>query len=450
MSTMPIRGSGWDLYWASVFQWYRARHCIEKESTFSSQRQQSKKHAREEDIAIQAESPYRLLSKSSSSISCSGLSRGQQRTGRWTTEERELVDFLSTRFDKGLLPLPHGIKLNEFLGDMLLCKSSRLTKKMKNAKLSTKSFVLGKSSAQFTTRDRELLSMLQDRFLSSLSSESTRLVLKTNLTKQWRTHFYNVCLQIGYPHAETKAWDESLRELEKRATIAEEVVRNIRRRTTGFSLQYGGGNFVNPNPQHEGGNFVNQNPVSNFIKPEQPRNVMRASDLSATITSVVSYEQKCRSVSQASIVSNEQKSRSISLSQDEVSNIDYGGDCANNLISSRYHGRQLSLSPDISLASIEHKTRRTRSFSEDFDAFFDALNEETNGVDDNYKGKITTAVSTEFSKGSDVVLSANSSPSTTATVKILQIPTMPRVQFGTKGLSCLSSHNELHTRRNRR
>ena len=349
------------------------RHNLEK--------QQGRKHAREEDIEIQAESPYLLLSNGNSSISCSGLSRGQQRTGRWTNEESALVEFLVTTFDQGLLPLPHGIKLNEFLGDMLLCKSSRLTKKMKNAKLSTRSFVLGKPCAQFTTEDREKLSMLQENFLASLSSESTRLVLKLNLTKQWRTHFYNICLQIGYPHLQEKAWNSSLQELEKKASRAEEVVRNIRRRKMGLSPQYDGSNFVNPNP------------VFDISKTYQSKIDPKTSDIGTATASIVSNDQKRRSISHVSIVSNEQKSRTISTIEEEGSNVNINddGDYVQNFNSNGHHGRPRALSTDISISSVGQKSGRCRSFSEDFDALLDVLTEETAEVDNSTKGKATTA-----------------------------------------------------------
>mmetsp|Transcript_7546 Transcript_7546/g.18572 ORF Transcript_7546/g.18572 Transcript_7546/m.18572 type:complete len:957 (-) Transcript_7546:1100-3970(-) len=339
------------------------------------EKQQSRKHPREDDIEIQAESPYLLLSNGNSSISCSGLSRGQQRTGRWTNEESALVEFLVTTFDQGLLPLPHGIKLNEFLGDILLCKSSRLTKKMKNAKLSTRSFVLGKPCAKFTAKDREKLSMLQENFLASLTSESTRLVLKLNLTKQWRTHFYNICLQIGYPHLQERAWNSSLQELERRASKAEEIVRSIRRRKMGL------------NPQFNGGNFVNPNPVFEVIKTYQSKIDPKMSDINETIVSNVS---EYRSNSHVSIVSNKQKIRTISTNEEESSNINYDGGVLQNCTSNGHHGRRRTLSTDISISSVGLKTGRSRSLSEDFDALLDVLTEETAEVDNSTKGKATT------------------------------------------------------------
>ena len=70
----------------------------------------------------------------------SAPSSNELRTGRWTAEETIYCDKLAQKFVDGRLPLTEGIKLNEFLSDMLKSKQSRLTKKMKNAKLSSKTF----------------------------------------------------------------------------------------------------------------------------------------------------------------------------------------------------------------------------------------------------------------------------------------------------------------------
>jgi hypothetical protein len=202
-----------------------------------------RKHPRDDEPEkIQAEASYLLLSNAGSSYSSSGLSdREQQRTGRWTDEEIAFVDYLVSAFDRGSLPLPHGIKLNEFLGDMLLCKSSRLTKKMKNAKLSTRSFVLCSPQTQTVRNDFAVLSSLQEKFLMSVPSEPTQLELRFNISKQWRTHFSNLCVQIGYPYLDGKEWIASLEEMERRASNAEEIVRKVRRRRMGLALQTDGG-----------------------------------------------------------------------------------------------------------------------------------------------------------------------------------------------------------------
>mmetsp|Transcript_25374 Transcript_25374/g.37977 ORF Transcript_25374/g.37977 Transcript_25374/m.37977 type:complete len:104 (+) Transcript_25374:300-611(+) len=100
------------------------------------------------------------------------------------------IDHLISAFDQGMLPLPNGIKLNEFLSDLLLCKSSRLTKKMKNAKLSTRLFDISLPDAGGDTAEENknlfcsgTLSRLQKLFLKSVSSEPTKLELQFNMQR---------------------------------------------------------------------------------------------------------------------------------------------------------------------------------------------------------------------------------------------------------------------------
>lgn len=193
----------------------------------------------ETDIAV--ECSYLLLATNRSSCLPSGAEREQQRTGRWTDEEIAFVDYLVMAFDQGQLSLPHGIKLNEFLGEVLICKSSRLTKKMKNAKLSTRSFALGHIPLGAQPIDHRHLSVLQEKFLQSINSEPTQLELRFNVMKQWRTHFSNLCVQVGYPYLDAREWVASLEEMERRAANAEDILRKSRRKRMGLALQTDGG-----------------------------------------------------------------------------------------------------------------------------------------------------------------------------------------------------------------
>ncbi|KAI2495059.1 hypothetical protein MHU86_19454 [Fragilaria crotonensis] len=186
-----------------------------------------------DDSANRTESSYLLLSAGSTMGARDH--HHHDRTGRWSTEEIAYVDQLVAGFDKGVLPLPHGIKLNEFLGDMLLCKSSRLTKKMKNAKLSTRSFTL--KNDRLTDEQYISLTKVQDEFLQAVPSDAMQLELKFNITKLWRTHFSNLCLQIGYEFLDGRDWLLSLEELERRASEAEETMRVARRRRMGLALR---------------------------------------------------------------------------------------------------------------------------------------------------------------------------------------------------------------------
>lgn len=382
-----------------------------------------RKHEREEeDKEIQAESPYLLLSSCNNSISCSA--RGERRTGRWTSEESAFVDYLVTAFDHGLLPLPHGIKLNDFLGEMLLCKSSRLTKKMKNAKLSTRSYAISKSCSQITDTDRERLSKLQDNFLSSIPSEFIRLVLKINLTKQWRSHFYNICLQVGYKLLQDDKWTASLDEIEVRAKKAEENIRRLRRRKMGFSRS-GYDNFVvpksniQPPPSSSPSYMIQQTNERNIncssINSSDTPSILRTTigvDPSATnqfqnyTTAIANVTKINKSISHTtstslasniaitighqsmhSMNSNNQKNnaRTVSSSEDDGINNDHGNvvdsdrfySIRNNPIVKFSHGRKRGISTDLSFSSTGGKQQtRPRSFSEDFDALLDVLNEE--------------------------------------------------------------------------
>jgi hypothetical protein len=184
---------------------------------------------------IQAESSYLMLS---SRASAPGTRNHQRdRTGRWSSEEVGYVDQIVAAFDQGALPLPHGVKLNEFLGDMLLCKSSRLTKKMKNAKLSTRSFTLQSTMKVMSDEQCLSLSFLIDNFLKTVPSDPMQLELKFNMTKLWRTHFSNLCLQVGYDFLDARDWLLSLEEMERRASDSEELIRKARRRRMGLALR---------------------------------------------------------------------------------------------------------------------------------------------------------------------------------------------------------------------
>jgi hypothetical protein len=186
---------------------------------------------------IQAEQSYLLASHSHSQSG--GLSSDNEllRTGRWTDEEIAFVDFVLEAFDSGKLPMPLGVKLNEFLGDLLLCKSSRLTKKMKNAKLSVRSYEIGSTSNGSPSLDCEMMSTLQEQFLQSVNLESTKLELRFNMTKVWRTHFSNLCLQVDCNMLNATEWISSLEDMERRASQAEEKIRKARRRRMGLALK---------------------------------------------------------------------------------------------------------------------------------------------------------------------------------------------------------------------
>eukprot|EP00977_Amphora_coffeiformis_P017901 scaffold6007_cov183-Amphora_coffeaeformis.AAC.25 len=179
----------------------------------------------------QAESSYLLLQ--GGGIASSSESE-YQRTGRWTDEEVFYTDFLVEAFDSGSLPVEHGMKLSDFLSEVLLCKSSRLTKKMKNAKLSVRSYEF---RYPLIALDTKTLSQLELKFLESITSEPSRLELSFNLTRLWRSHLSNLCLQVGSSLLDASDWIASLEDMETRATQAEDRIRKARRKRMGLALR---------------------------------------------------------------------------------------------------------------------------------------------------------------------------------------------------------------------
>jgi len=191
-------------------------------------------------IEVQAETSYLLLSHTQGMSGGSVMSAEGDfwRTGRWTDEETQYVDCLVEAFDRGQLPVPNGVRLNDFLRDILLCKASRLTKKMKNAKLSSRSFDMQiELLPGHAMLNRQLLSSLQEAFLNSITQEPAKLELRFNVTKAWRSLFSNLCLQLGSNMLHANDWITSLEEMEARAREAEEMIRKARRRRMGMALK---------------------------------------------------------------------------------------------------------------------------------------------------------------------------------------------------------------------
>ncbi|KAL3805872.1 hypothetical protein HJC23_007833 [Cyclotella cryptica] len=146
------------------------------------------------------------------------------RTGRWSSEESTLVDKLIKSFDAGLLPLPHGIKLNDFLCDLLSCRTSRLTKKLKHEKLSSRSYrSVGASSLScgsnrtgifISAQAGASIQRSQTLFLKTISPAWLQMELRLNMSRVWRTQLANLCLQIGFRLLETTDWIASLNAIE--------------------------------------------------------------------------------------------------------------------------------------------------------------------------------------------------------------------------------------------
>lgn len=163
------------------------------------------------------------------------------RTGRWTNEEIGFRDALVALFLAGNLPLTNGLKLNDFLHTMLKSKQSRLAKKMKNAKLSTKYFFPKSGFVDDMANDgqpapatsksytAEEFSKLEMKFITSIQDPVERSEIIFHMKKEWRDHFAQRChyLRIDF---DGRAWLSSVDEMDRRLTTEKNRIKAAKRR----------------------------------------------------------------------------------------------------------------------------------------------------------------------------------------------------------------------------
>jgi len=157
------------------------------------------------------------------------------RTGRWTAEETEYCDKLIVSYERGELPISEGVKLNDFLATMLKSKQSRLTKKMKNAKLSAKTY---KPGAGFVVDDEDakFFSQHEVAFYESIQCDMERAEIRFHMQKEWREYFSSYCVSMGQ-RLDADAWLSSAEELDRRASQAKDAARMARRKVMmGYAL----------------------------------------------------------------------------------------------------------------------------------------------------------------------------------------------------------------------
>lgn len=165
------------------------------------------------------------------------------RTGRWNDCETNYANFLIELFENGALPLPNGIKCNEFLRDLLMCRSSRLTKKYKNAKLSTRLFTANDYPLDMI-RNKHFVH-IQELFLAKTSTV-TGLILRFNMSLMWRRYLNEVLNNINSElQVVSQDWYESVDELETISAEYEQKVRQVRRRKMETALKCDSKGFAN-------------------------------------------------------------------------------------------------------------------------------------------------------------------------------------------------------------
>ena len=156
-----------------------------------------------------------------------------QRVGRWTPAETAFVDEIISKFEAGMLPVADGAKLNDFLAAMLQCKQSRLTKKMKNAKLSARSYKRSTGYIHDLNDAREF-SSLEEAFFYSIHRVEERAEMRFHMQKQWRDLFCLYCLSIGQP-LDSDEFANSVDEIQRRADLVRDALK-LRRREQMMAL----------------------------------------------------------------------------------------------------------------------------------------------------------------------------------------------------------------------
>jgi hypothetical protein len=187
-----------------------------------------------DEDAAPAEVSYLLLSHGGMEGRVNSLN-DYQRVGRWTKEEWDYCAFLCQAFERGVLPIQTGLKLGEFLGEVLLCKNSRLTKKMKHAKFSLRSYTLYPTN--LTGVDAKEFSVLEHRFLGSLPSAYVRLEISFHLKRLWQAHLANFSFKTKSKLVDATDWFKGHEEMEVRGLEVEEFFRNWRGARMSKALQ---------------------------------------------------------------------------------------------------------------------------------------------------------------------------------------------------------------------
>ena len=152
----------------------------------------------------------------------------EPRTGKWSNEEIAFRDSLVPKFVDGSLPLSNGLKLIDFLSTMLKSKPSRLTKKMKHAKLSTRHFHLNTGCIKDISHAKEI-SRLEVAFINSIFDPIERSEIQFHMQKEWRDHLAERLTSMRIPF-DANEWLKSVDKMDTRITLAKSRNRMVKRR----------------------------------------------------------------------------------------------------------------------------------------------------------------------------------------------------------------------------
>mmetsp|Transcript_16324 Transcript_16324/g.35278 ORF Transcript_16324/g.35278 Transcript_16324/m.35278 type:complete len:1158 (+) Transcript_16324:148-3621(+) len=187
-------------------------------------------------------SQYNAQASQSSASSSTCYDPTTPRTGRWTDEELAFRDAIISHFINGSLPLSNGLKLNDFLSNMLKSKQSRLTKKMKHAKLSTKYFriqsghlsnnpngISNNTQGAAVAAAAKQFSKSEQAFIQATPDPIERTEISFHMQREWRDH---LALRLQYLRLSFTAntWLASIDLMERRLALVKNNERSKKRR----------------------------------------------------------------------------------------------------------------------------------------------------------------------------------------------------------------------------
>jgi len=152
------------------------------------------------------------------------------RNGRWAAEEVDFVDYAMKLFHSGSLPIPTGTTLNDFLRGLLLCKSTRLRKKIKHANFCTRTYHPRLWDIKESLEEVTKLSNLQANFFSTLDVEGDQSLLKFSMARTWGILFSKFCVDIGYESLSMEDWLNGLEQMEAKSQAAQHARKRVERR----------------------------------------------------------------------------------------------------------------------------------------------------------------------------------------------------------------------------
>jgi len=198
------------------------------------------------------------------------------RNGRWSQEEVELVDHAMKLFNCGSLPIRKGTTLNDFLRSLLLCKSTRLRKKIKNANFCTRTYEPRVWDVNEMSQDVTKFSDLHQKFVSSIDLPDEKRLIQFSTARSWGMLFWKFCVDIGYKLLLVEDWLNGLEEIEEKASAAKNARKRAERRKRVDSISQNGNYGIEDvssspklNPTIQRAETIDNISLDGLIKPKR-------------------------------------------------------------------------------------------------------------------------------------------------------------------------------------